>query len=42
MKCVKHGDKIKRVTDQEAATLVKSGQATYVPKREWKKEVRDK
>jgi len=43
MKCVKNTDgKIKRVNDAEAAALVKSGQATYVAKKEWKKEVRDK
>jgi len=43
MKCVKNTDgKIKRVTDAEASTLVKSGQATYVPKEQWKKETRDK
>lgn len=32
---------VKRVSDEEAARLVKSGEATYVPKKLWKEAVRD-
>jgi len=42
MKCIRMDSKIKRVTDAEAAALVQSGKATYVAKKEWKKETRDK
>jgi len=36
MKCIKHGDKIIRVSDKEAAIKVRSGWQ-YCPKSEYKK-----
>jgi hypothetical protein len=41
MKTIKRGEEIKRVSDNEAITLVKEGWA-YCPKSEWKQNVRDK
>lgn len=40
MKCVKHGEIVKKVTDQEAAILVKQGW-NFCPRKEWKAKVRD-
>lgn len=40
MKCIKHGDVIKRVTDEVAVNLVDTGKASYCSKEEWKKKVR--
>ena len=37
MKCIKSGEKIRRVSDQEASALVKKGWA-YCPKKLWKEE----
>ena len=41
MKCIKHGDIIKRVTDNVAYDLVSNARATYCSKSEWKEKVRD-
>ena len=47
MKCVKtyrtatHTPQILRVSDEEAAKMVGEKKAMYVPKRLWKKKVRD-
>jgi len=41
MKCIKKGKQIQRVSDKEAAELVKGGWK-YCPKSEWRKKVRDK
>lgn len=39
MKCVKtKGGEVKRIADDEAQELVRSGDATFVPKGEWKKD----
>ena len=35
MKCIKKGDEVRRVKDQEAAELVAKGWK-YCPKKEWK------
>lgn len=40
MKCIKHGDEIRRVSDEQATEKVKNGWQ-YCPKSEWKTQVRD-
>ena len=40
MKCIKHGEAIKRGDDQKAALLVAEGKATYCSREEWKQKVR--
>jgi hypothetical protein len=42
-KCIKHtiSDEVKRVNEFEASTLVHKGTWQYIPKKIWKKEVRD-
>jgi len=43
VKCVRFDNgQIRRVTNHAAAKFVKNHQACYVPKQEWKDEVRDK
>lgn len=38
MKCVKtKGGEVKRIADKEAQDLVRSGEASFVPRHEWKK-----
>jgi len=39
MKCVKNGEEIRKVKDENAVKLVKEGW-NYCPKHEWKKKVR--
>ena len=36
-KCVKKGDQVKRVRDEEARKLVDSDGWQYIPKSEWKR-----
>ena len=40
MKCIKHGEVIKRVTDEEADKQVSAGLASYCSRGEWKEKVR--
>ena len=42
MKCIKKGEQIKRVKDQEALEMVESEGWEYCPKSEWKEKVRSK
>jgi uncharacterized protein (UPF0261 family) len=43
MKCIKlNSGKIERVQNERAQDLVNHGSAKFVPKKLWKKEVRDK
>jgi hypothetical protein len=41
MKCIKKGDEIRRVSDQDADNKVKVHGWTFAPKAEWKTKVRD-
>jgi len=41
MKCIKKGDEIRRVSDQDADNKVKVHGWSFVPKSEWKTKVRD-
>ena len=41
MKCIKNGQNIKRVTNENAQELVKQGCWTFCSKSEWKVSVRD-
>jgi hypothetical protein len=41
MKCIKKGDEIRRVSDQDADNKVKVHGWAFVPKAEWKTKVRD-
>jgi hypothetical protein len=41
MKCIKKGDEIRRVSDQDADLKVKVHGWTFAPKAEWKTKVRD-
>jgi hypothetical protein len=41
MKCIKKGDEIRRVSDQDADLKVKVHGWSFVPKAEWKTKVRD-
>ena len=42
MKCIKHGEQIKRVSDEQAFEMVANKGWAYCPKSEWKEKVRDK
>ena len=42
MKCIKHGEKIKRVENDQAFEMVHDKGWKYCPKTEWKEKVRDK
>jgi hypothetical protein len=41
MKCIKKGDEIRRVSDQDADNKVKVHGWAFAPKSEWKTKVRD-
>jgi hypothetical protein len=41
MKCIKKGDEIRRVSDQDADNKVKVHGWSFSPKAEWKTKVRD-
>ncbi len=41
MKCIKKGDEIRRVSDQDADLKVKVHGWSFIPKSEWKTKVRD-
>ena len=41
MKCIKKGSEIRRVSEQEADNKVKVHGWSFVPKSEWKTQVRD-
>jgi hypothetical protein len=41
MKCIKKGDEIRRVSDQDADNKVKVHGWSFAPKAEWKTKVRD-
>lgn len=41
MKCVKKGEEIRKVTDQEAPIMVRAGW-NYCSRKEWREKVRDK
>ena len=41
MKCVKKGDEIRKVSDNDAAQLVKDAGWSYCKREEWRKKVRD-
>jgi hypothetical protein len=41
MKCIKKGGEIRRVSDQDADNKVKVHGWSFIPKAEWKTQVRD-
>lgn len=36
MKCIKNGNEVRRVTDEQATEMVAKGSWAYCPKSEWK------